>query len=663
MAAYADDARPFQVTPTLPTIGDKTLVVWARPANTDQRGGSALTIERRETFDAVVFGELRPGCWMAGSDLFRRTQQDQSAYPVHPPGAATAPVRLAIAYEGNQVTLWRDDERVTRYTVGAAQSFGDQSTVLIGLRHLARRGAPNSHFAGTVFEARIYDRALADDEVHALRMDEAPERGLIGRWSFDDGTTRDSTGTFPDGTLEGGAFIENGALHLDGVDDFLRTPAGVTFPSPIHYRPKEGVFGDPIPFYWDGQYHVFYLQGGVGPVPWQHIVSEDLVHWRELPTALTVDGAPDGPDGGAMFTGSVMEAGGTFHIFYTGHNPNNPQGVEFVRHATSSDLIAWHKDPGFQVGPDGAIYATDGNRHWRDPYVFWNEEEQTYWMVVIATAADDRRDVQGLLASPDLTTWTPQPPLAGAPGQECPDLFRIGATWHLIGGGSTSWAEHPRGPYRQTASPLVDAPGVYAGKRMFDGARHIWVGWAWEAPSLEDRDPDRTWGGMMCLPRELYGGPGGLLCCKPAEEVVRAFSHTVLERSAEDGPFALPFRAGVPGDALITCVADFSPGAELTVAVREQADTGEAYPFTVRPSKSQIAIGTPQGEWTRDGCAIDAGRPVKIQVFAVGTMLECFVNDTYALTRRIYDHATGRLALEATGGEVTIRGLTVRVAE
>jgi sucrose-6-phosphate hydrolase SacC (GH32 family) len=29
--------------------------------------------------------------------------------------------------------------------------------------------------------------------------------------------------------------------------------------SPLHFFPKEGRLGDTIPFYWQGEYHVFYL--------------------------------------------------------------------------------------------------------------------------------------------------------------------------------------------------------------------------------------------------------------------------------------------------------------------------------------------------------------------------------------------------------------------
>jgi beta-fructofuranosidase len=58
---------------------DKTLVAWVSPANLNQQGGSVLTIQSDERFDAIVFGERARGKWMAGSEFFRRTPADQNA--------------------------------------------------------------------------------------------------------------------------------------------------------------------------------------------------------------------------------------------------------------------------------------------------------------------------------------------------------------------------------------------------------------------------------------------------------------------------------------------------------------------------------------------------------------------------------------------------------
>ena len=86
---------------------DKTLVSWVALANTSQRGGSALTIQRGDLFDAIVFGEREPGKWMAGSNGFVRTQGDQRGNAAETPGD-NRPVQMAIVYKGKQISIYRN---------------------------------------------------------------------------------------------------------------------------------------------------------------------------------------------------------------------------------------------------------------------------------------------------------------------------------------------------------------------------------------------------------------------------------------------------------------------------------------------------------------------------------------------------------------------------
>src|SRR5579862_2200046 len=249
--------------------------------------------------------------------------------------------------------------------------------------------------------------------------------------------------------------------------------------SPIHYRPAVGRLADTIPFFWKGEYHIFYLRA-IDKVPWEHIVSADLIHWKELPTALVSDGAPDGPDGLHMFTGSVIEHEGTFHIFYTGWNPANPAGREFIMHATSPDLVHWTKHPEDLLAPDGVHYPDHHDRDFRDPYVFYNDADARYWMIFCSGAHT------GVAVSTDLRRWEFQPPLAsdytGLGTPECPDLFQIGATYYLIvspTGTNSTIAHHAteiRSPYLDPVSRALDTPILYAAKRLFDGRRHILTG-------------------------------------------------------------------------------------------------------------------------------------------------------------------------------------------
>src|SRR4051812_4225617 len=63
-------------------IRDRTLVAWVANSDVQQRGTGAFTIQNgANVFDGLIYGEIRPQVWMAGSDYFRRTERDQSGYP------------------------------------------------------------------------------------------------------------------------------------------------------------------------------------------------------------------------------------------------------------------------------------------------------------------------------------------------------------------------------------------------------------------------------------------------------------------------------------------------------------------------------------------------------------------------------------------------------
>jgi sucrose-6-phosphate hydrolase SacC (GH32 family) len=663
-----------------PLIADKTLVAWISPTNLNQRGGSALTIDDQNgRFDGIVFGELAPGKWMAGSDFFQRSQKDQKLSAAETADAKTV-LQVAVVYQGRQVALYRNGRPYARYTIDKPQTFGPESAILIGLRHFPP--GKGKYFAGTVEDARVYDRALDAGQLAALRPNEASQPRPWAWFAFRDGKAVDRTGRFSVVELSGGAEVIGGCLRLNGRGAYLAAsqpePAG--FVSPIHYRPRRGVFADPIPFFHQGQYHVFYLRGGIGRVPWEHIVSTDLVHWRELPPALVSDGEPSGPDGGQMFTGSVVEGEGRFHIFYTGDNGANPQGTEFIMHATSADLVKWTKHPEDMIAPDGRLYKNARVRDFRDPYVFWNAEEKRYWMVFFANDAKTGQGVQGLAVSKDLKRWEFQRPLLGVAGQECPDLFKIAGTWYLIGGGCYYYGSEPRGPFQKAAlNNVIDRPFIYAAKRTFDGQRQIWTGWLWDrAPRCDRGRP--CWGGTQCLPREVYPGPGGRLYCRPVPEVSALFTKTVLDLA---GRPALAAGSGgwdyvdadlrgrgrempstctlkVPDHYMLECKIRLDPQAVFTLTMRQTEEPGSGYRLVLRPGRKEAELSSSAFREPRL-IELDASRPIAIRAFVQGSMMEVFINDRFALSCRGYDYPAGDLGLGVAGGDVRLLELKAKV--
>ena len=65
-----------RTSPLTRAVREKTLEAWVSPARLDQAGGGGLSLETKSgaVFDALVFGEKRPGRWIAGSNNFRRTR-------------------------------------------------------------------------------------------------------------------------------------------------------------------------------------------------------------------------------------------------------------------------------------------------------------------------------------------------------------------------------------------------------------------------------------------------------------------------------------------------------------------------------------------------------------------------------------------------------------
>ena len=60
---------------------------------------------------------------------------------------------------------------------------------------------------------------------------------------------------------------------------------------------------------------------------------------------------------------------------------------------------------------------------------------------------------------------------------------------------------------------------------------------------------------------------------------------------------------------------------------------------------------------------LDAAKPVTIQAFVLGSMIETFINDQYALSCRAYDEPTGKLGFSASGGDAAVLELKVKVAQ
>ena len=290
-----------------------------------------------------------------------------------------------------------------------------------------------------------------------------------------------------------------------------------------HVEPEKGWLNDPNGLcYFQGRYHAFFQHNPHAPVwdtmHWGHAVSDDLVHWEELPIALY----PDQPyeAGQGCFSGSAVEKDGRLYFFYTAVDKNLAQTQCL---AWTDDGVHFTKYEGNPILPQCPLDPT--NWAFRDPKVFpW--KDGTYRMVLGAGVENVTTAVL-LYSSPDLLHWDYVGPLFETtemgPTLECPDLFPLEDKWVLCFSRMDLplKVQYVIGDFdgeRFTPEEFVrpaHGPNFYAAQSFADhkGRRLVM---AWMAG--QQIGPDDVRCGCLTVPMEVTFNDAGSLCFFPVEE-------------------------------------------------------------------------------------------------------------------------------------------------
>jgi beta-fructofuranosidase len=455
-----------------------------------------------------------------------------------------------------------------------------------------------------------------------------------------------------------------------------------------HFLPPANWMNDPNGLMqWKGQYHLFYQYNPYSSfhayIHWGHAVSSDLVHWTDLPIALTP--TPGRADAEGCWTGCAIDNNGTPTLLYSGLHP------QVVCMAISDDdLLTWHYYQSNPViaGPPAELQAqTEG--HFRDPFV-WKEGD--YWYLLMGSM---RKGVGGLILlyrSHDLATWEYLHPLLAGDARtskpvwtgvmwECPNLLTFGDQRVLLFSVQATdnvllYPLYVCGAFRdeqflpQTQGVLVHGGYFYAPQVLRDDrGRYIMWGWL-----IEGRRTfllqEAGWAGVMSLPVIVAPLVGGRLSLKPAPELTtlreKHWHYDGLELSKGRNVLLEDIR-----DDRLEILVECEPGqnCEFGLKVRCSPDGQEQTRLVYQSASQQVFIEREQSstnpEVDRQNCSVvieaEPGEVLKLHIFLDRSVVEVFVNGRCYLASRIYPERRDSLGLElfARKGRVGVKSLDI----
>ncbi|HVJ09823.1 MAG TPA: glycoside hydrolase family 32 protein [Acidisarcina sp.] len=435
----------------------------------------------------------------------------------------------------------------------------------------------------------------------------------------------------------------------------------------FHLLPAANWMNDPNgPVFWHGKYHIFYQYNPNGAfwgdMHWGHAISDDMVHWHHLPVALAP--TPGGPDKDGCFTGSIVVDQGVPTMLYTGVNPE----VQCLAISHDPLLSQWEKAARPVIAAPPAGLNVTG---FRDPCLW---REGNIWYMGIGSGIKKRGGVVLLYRSRDLRTWEYLHPLATGTWNgkdtsdpvdsgeqwECPDFFPLGGKHVLLYSTERKvyWQsgelDRKEMVFHSEKQGLLDDGAYYAPKSMLDraGNRILW-GWIPETRPLEEYKR-AGWAGVMSLPRVLTLNADGELEMR-VDARVQALRWRESKARAAAGTVNDLVIGNYSGE--VHCVTRQVTSPVRLSLISEAQVSGAFFSVSYHPGGGEAPLRI-------DGKPI-AGKigsgKLELRLYLDGSVLELFINDRIACTRRIYmrgEKATDVL-VKFEGGSDQLQDLSV----
>lgn len=502
--------------------------------------------------------------------------------------------------------------------------------------------------------------------------------------------------TFPETLAEQEAALQ-GHPMIERLAQARAALAGDKHRPIYHYVNPEGGLNDPNGLcFWQGRWHLFY-QGYPPEDPrqhWGHAVSDDLVHWRDLPYCIY----PDPEE--CCYSGATLVEADRVVAMYHGTKVGNMV-------ATSSDplLLNWSKVGGAPVIPIASADGSELPYRVFDPCI-WRHGEHYYSLSAgqlpegpggTPVAADF------LFRSRDLEHWEYLHPfvendrftLVGDDGA-CPYFWPIGDKHILLFFSHMSGGQYLLGDYdteRQKFSVTsagkfnmgpVGPGGVHAPSATPDGQGGLVVIF-----NMNPAKRTESWNQIMSLPRRLWLDADGELRQEPVDAVASLRGKRLGDIELGRSPLRLPANReqvlpDIEGNA-VEIQATIAPGKasmlELNVLrspyITEYTRIGfyrdRGYRDNAlrrRHIESRVTLDTSHSSMAEDvrsrapetaSVRLQPDEPLELRVFVDKSIVEVFVNGKQCVAARVYPDlgdATG-ISFESRGEDSELTRLDV----
>ena len=448
-----------------------------------------------------------------------------------------------------------------------------------------------------------------------------------------------------------------------------------------------GWVGDAMPYYDNGKFHVFFLHdardGKAGFHPIHKFVTSNMVDYNY--EGLMVNYADKEDQDLAIGTGSVVKVGDTYYCYYTGHNylfPASSKPKEGIMYATSKDLKTWTKKPGFNMtAPTGY----DRNE-FRDPQVFFNEEQKEYWMLVSTRTGN--KAVVALFTSTDpaADNWQLKDPLYTTDNDayfmlECADVFKWGNQWYLFfSENNREKTTHYRiaptsaGPWTKPAHDVIDGEYFYAAKTASDGTNRYAFGWTATKGNKSDNG-NKEWAGNLVV-HQLKQQTDGTIAAQVPSAVEALFNkEKTISKSGSTGDvsqtgssYSLKESSSIlfdriSGQKKITAtVTGIQSGSAFGFVFGAQTTADHnAYQVRITEAEDKGSVvrlsGTGQVTESYVPIKIEPGKECQLKVIIDNTVCVVYLDDQVALSARIYSLPNNYWGLFSAKGTIEFKDL------